>query len=66
MGALVTDQIIVAIYGEELDSGSNIANNDNLVFEYTSPGESAANITKMEHYWDEGFCMGKTVNILRI
>ena len=56
MGALVTDQIINSyLWRGKLDSGSNIANNDNLVFEYTSPGESAANITKMEHYWDEGF-----------
>ena len=56
MGALVTDQIINSyLWRGKLDSGSNIANNDNLVFEYTSPGESAATITKMEHYWDEGF-----------
>ena len=56
MGALVTDQIINSyLWRGKLDSGSNIANNDNLVFEYTSPGENAANITKMEHYWDEGF-----------
>ena len=56
MGALVTDQIINSyLWRGKLDSGSNIANNDNLVFEYTSPGESTANITKMEHYWDEGF-----------
>ena len=54
MGALVTDQIINSyLWRGKLDSGTNIANNDNLVFEYTSPG--GANITKMEHYWDEGF-----------
>ena len=54
MGALVTDQIINAyLWRGKLDSGTNIANNDNLVFEYTSP--SGASVTKMEHYWDEGF-----------
>ena len=54
MGALVTDQIINSyLWRGKLDSGTNIANNDNLVFEYTSPG--GANVTKMEHYWDEGF-----------
>jgi hypothetical protein len=54
MGALVTDQIINSyLWRGKLDSGTNISNNDNLVFEYTSPG--GANITKMEHYWDEGF-----------
>ena len=54
MGALVTDQIINSyLWRGKLDSGTNIANNDNLVFEYTSP--SGASVTKMEHYWDEGF-----------
>mgnify|MGYP001197699963 CR=1 FL=1 len=56
MGALVTDQIINSyLWRGKLDAGTNIANNDNLVFEYTSPGASSANVTKMEHYWDEGF-----------
>ena len=54
MGALVTDQIINSyLWRGKLDSGSNIANNDNLVFEYTST--AGASVTKMEHYWDEGF-----------
>ena len=56
MGALVTDQIINGyLWRGKLDAGTNIANNDNGVYEYTSPGASAANVTKMEHYWDEGF-----------
>ena len=29
--------------------------NDAGVMHYTSPGSSVANVTKMEHYWDEGF-----------
>ena len=56
MGALVTDQIINGyLWRGKLDAGTNIANNDNGVYEYTSPGASSANVTKMEHYWDEGF-----------
>ena len=56
MGALVTDQIINGyLWRGKLDAGTNIANNDNLVFEYQSTGASANNVTKMEHYWDEGF-----------
>ena len=35
MGALVTDQIINGyLWRGKLDAGTNIANNDNLVFEY--------------------------------
>jgi hypothetical protein len=56
MGALVTDQIINGyLWRGKLDAGTNIANNDNLVFEYKSTGASANNVTKMEHFWDEGF-----------
>lgn len=56
MGALVTDQIINGyLWRGKLDAGTNIADNDNLVFSYTSPGATAKNVTKMEHYWDEGF-----------
>ena len=56
MGALVTDQIINGyLWRGKLDAGTNIANNDNGVYEYTSPGASEPNVTKMEHYWDEGF-----------
>jgi hypothetical protein len=56
MGALVTDQIINSyLWRGKLDAGTNIANNDNLVFEYKSTGSSVDNVTKMEHYWDEGF-----------
>ncbi|MDC3238675.1 DUF4856 domain-containing protein [Flavobacteriaceae bacterium] len=56
MGALVTDQIINGyLWRGKLDAGTNIANNDNLVFEYQSPTASNMNVTKMEHYWDEGF-----------
>ena len=56
MGALVTDQIINGyLWRGKLDAGTNIANNDNGVYEYTSPAASAPNVTKMEHYWDEGF-----------
>ena len=56
MGALVTDQIINSyLWRGKLDEGSNIVNNDNLVFEYESTGSSVDNVTKMEHYWDEGF-----------
>ncbi len=56
MGAMVTDQIINGyLWRGKLDAGTNIADNDNLVFSYQSPGASAKNVTKMEHYWDEGF-----------
>jgi hypothetical protein len=56
MGALVTDQIINSyLWRGKLDAGTNIANNDNLVFEYESSGATTNNVTKMEHYWDEGF-----------
>lgn len=56
IGALVADQIINGyLWRGKLDAGSNIADNDNLVFSYTSPGASQNNVTQMEHYWDEGF-----------
>ena len=56
MGALVTDQIINGyLWRGKLDAGTNIANNDKLIFEYESTGATSNNVTKMEHYWDEGF-----------
>jgi hypothetical protein len=56
IGALVTDQIINGyLWRGKLDAGTNIADNDKLVFSYTSTGASDNNVTKMEHYWDEGF-----------
>ena len=48
----------------KLDAGTNIANNDNGVYEYASPGASAN--VKMG-YWDEsfGYVYGEVVNTLR-
>ena len=59
IGAFNLDQIINAngsfgyVTGPKLNPVS--ADNDTSVLHYTSPGASEANVTKMEHYWDEGF-----------
>ena len=50
IGAFTLDQIVNNyLHPNQLDSGDNIANNDNDVLD----GDS--NYTKMEHKWDEGF-----------
>ena len=59
IGAFNLDQIINAngsfgyVTAPKLNPVS--ADNDTSVLHYTSPGASEANVTKMEHYWDEGF-----------
>lgn len=54
IGAFQVDQIVNNYLSfSKLDGARE--DNDNLVFEYIYPGESEASITKMEHYWDEGF-----------
>ena len=50
IGAFTLDQIVNNyLHPNQLDSGDNVANNDNDVLD----GDS--NYTKMEHKWDEGF-----------
>ena len=59
IGAFNLDQIINEngsfgyVTGPKLNPVA--ADNDAGVMHYTSPGASEANVTKMEHYWDEGF-----------
>ena len=56
IGALQVDQIINQYLSVgKLDSGTAREDNDNGVYGYALPGESEFTITKMEHYWDEGF-----------
>ena len=54
IGGMANDQIINGYLSQSKLDGVK-ANNDSGVFEYTSPGSAEANVTKMEHYWDEGF-----------
>ena len=54
IGGMANDQIINGYLSQSKIDGVK-ANNDSGVFEYTSPGSAEANVTKMEHYWDEGF-----------
>ena len=50
IGAFTLDQIVNNyLHPNQLDSGDNVANNDNDVL------EDGKNYTKMEHKWDEGF-----------
>ena len=50
IGAFTLDQIINNyLHPNQLDSGDNVANNDNDVL------DGDKNYTKMEHKWDEGF-----------
>jgi hypothetical protein len=54
IGALQTDQIVNGYLSfAKLDGARQ--DNDDDIYAYTFPGHSEANITKMEHYWDEGF-----------
>lgn len=54
IGALQMDQIVNNYLSfSKLDGARE--DNDNQAYAYTYPGESEASITKMEHYWDEGF-----------
>ena len=55
IGAMALDQIVNGYLDktEKLDAAQ--AGNDAGDFAYTSPGATEANVTKMEHYWDEGF-----------
>ena len=54
IGALQLDQIINNYLSfSKLNGGRE--GNDNLVFEYTYPGEADPTITRMEHNWDEAF-----------
>ena len=56
IGALQIDQIINQYLSVgKLDSGTAREDNDNGVYGYALPGETELTITKMEHYWDEGF-----------
>ena len=55
MGALVTDQIINGyLWRGKLDAGTNIAT---MIMGFMNIHllASEPNVTKMEHYWDEGF-----------
>ena len=54
IGALQMDQIVNNYLSfSKLDGARE--DNDNEAYAYTYPGELEASITKMEHYWDEGF-----------
>ncbi len=54
IGALQIDQIVNSYLSfSKLDGARE--DNDNETYAYTYPGELEASITKMEHYWDEGF-----------
>ena len=54
IGALQIDQIInVYLSFSKLDGAKE--GNDNNELAYAVPGASEDNVTKMEHYWDEGF-----------
>jgi hypothetical protein len=54
IGGMANDQIING-YLSKTKLNSVKDDNDNGVFGYTSPGSAEPNVTKMEHYWDEGF-----------
>lgn len=54
IGALQIDQIVNGYLSfSKLDGARQ--DNDDDIYAYTFPGHSEDNITKMEHYWDEGF-----------
>ena len=54
IGAFAADQIINNyLTSSKLDGAKD--DNDAGVLHYTSPNATEANVTKMEHYWDEGF-----------
>jgi len=54
IGAFAADQIINNyLTNSKLDGAKD--DNDAGVLHYTSPNATEANVTKMEHYWDEGF-----------
>lgn len=54
IGALQIDQIVNGYLSfSKLDGARQ--DNDDDIYAYTFPGQSEDNITKMEHYWDEGF-----------
>ena len=54
IGALQMDQIAnYYLSVGKLDSGRQDHEDD--IYHYTLPGQAAASITKMEHFWDEGF-----------
>ncbi len=56
IGGMAADQIISGYLSTtKLDGGTNVADNNNGVFAYTSEGATEKNVTKMEHYWDEAF-----------
>ena len=54
IGGMANDQIING-YLSKTKLNSVKDDNDNDIFGYTSPGSAEPNVTKMEHYWDEGF-----------
>ncbi len=54
IGALQVDQIVNNYLSfSKLDGARE--DNDAGIYGYTYPGETENSITKMEHYWDEGF-----------
>ncbi len=54
IGALQIDQIVNG-YLSFLKLDGARADNDDAIYAYTYPGQAEASITKMEHFWDEGF-----------
>jgi len=54
IGALQVDQIVNGYLSFTKLDGAKQDHEDDI-YNYTSPGASEANVTKMEHYWDEGF-----------
>ena len=54
IGALQLDQIVNTYLSFTKLDGAKQDHEDDI-YNYTSPGASEANVTKMEHYWDEGF-----------
>lgn len=54
IGALQVDQIANQYLSFNKLDGAR-ADHDADIYHYTFPGHSEANITKMEHFWDEGF-----------
>ncbi|MGB2503061.1 MAG: DUF4856 domain-containing protein [Flavobacteriaceae bacterium] len=54
IGALQIDQIVNGYLSfSKLDGAKQ--DHDDDVYAYTFPGQTEPSITKMEHYWDEGF-----------
>jgi len=54
IGALQLDQIINGYLSFSKLDGARQDHEDEI-YAYTFPGQTTASITKMEHYWDEGF-----------